>query len=155
MAITNRNLPVGTVLSGSYKKKALTCRVVAQDGEIRFQLDDRPEMFKSLSSAATAAQNGINANGWKFWTVKDGEAALPAEAPAAPAATPKKADAPRAPRVLKIITRTPNQKGVPEGSTRFYCSDCTKGFLAEGTATPEQCPNGHPPTAVDEPFETA
>ena len=31
----------------------------------------------------------------------------------------------------------------PEGQTRWYCRECSKGFLAPVGTTPEACPQGH------------
>lgn len=43
----------------------------------------------------------------------------------------------------KRIFRLPNQKGAPEGQTRWYCHDCGKSFFAPTGETPETCPQGH------------
>jgi hypothetical protein len=43
----------------------------------------------------------------------------------------------------KLFKRTPNQNGVPEGSRRWFCNACMKSFVAEGTAEPVACPEGH------------
>ncbi len=43
----------------------------------------------------------------------------------------------------KGFFRTPNQRGVPEGQTRWYCHDCGKSFLVATGQTPKACPEGH------------
>ena len=45
--------------------------------------------------------------------------------------------------VRNRIFRIPNQKGVPEGQTRWYCHDCGKSFLVATGETPAACPQGH------------
>ena len=49
-----------------------------------------------------------------------------------------------------MIKKLPNQKGAPEGSTKFWCSACMKSFVAEGTAIPETCPEGHVKEQTDD-----
>ena len=46
-------------------------------------------------------------------------------------------------RGRRLIVRVPNQKGVPEGKVRWFCTICRKGFLAEAGTSPEVCPEGH------------
>ena len=46
-------------------------------------------------------------------------------------------------QVKKGFFRTPNQRGVPEGQTRWYCHDCGGSFLSTVGETPETCPKGH------------
>ncbi len=45
--------------------------------------------------------------------------------------------------VRKRIFRIPNQKGVPEGQTRWHCHDCGQSFLDATGETPAACPQGH------------
>lgn len=61
------------------------------------------------------------------------------EPPAAPA--PVRDESPTAKR---RFSRVPNQKGVPEGQTRWHCYDCGKSFLAPTDQAPEACPLPHP-----------
>jgi len=46
-------------------------------------------------------------------------------------------------KVKKLIYRLPNQKGVEQGWTRFFCNGCMKSFLAAVGETPAACPEGH------------
>ena len=169
MAITNRDLPEGTRLAANYKKQAYVCVVEkGEEGKPAFVLEDG-RRFKSPSSAASAVMGGSAANGWRFWSL-EGEA--PAAEPAAEkekakgksvgersfaearrqdeAAKPKKANG-NGTR-SKLISRTPNQKGVPEGEARWFCNGCMASFVVEGDAEPEACPQGH---RADDPELTA
>ena len=72
MAIENRNLEPGTVLTARYKKEERTCEVVQTDDGLRYKLDSG-ELFTSPSSAGKAAMAGVACNGWRFWTVQGTE----------------------------------------------------------------------------------
>ncbi len=72
MALENRNLEPGTVLSARYKKKERTCEVVQTDDGLRYKLDDGTE-HKSPSSAGKAAMGGVACNGWRFWSIQGTE----------------------------------------------------------------------------------
>ena len=68
MAIKDRNLEVGTLLRGSYRKVAYECRVEADENEaLVFVLGDG-RRFRSLSAAASAVMDGNAVNGWLFWS---------------------------------------------------------------------------------------
>lgn len=41
------------------------------------------------------------------------------------------------------IFRIPNQKGVPEGQTRWHCHKCGQSFMAVTGEMPQACPQGH------------
>ncbi len=41
---------------------------------------------------------------------------------------------------VQVIKKMPNQKGVAEGSTKFWCSGCMKAFVAETSAGPGDLP---------------
>lgn len=56
--------------------------------------------------------------------------------------------------MVKVIKKLPNQRGVPEGSMKFWCSSCMKAFVAETTLIPDACPEGHARETADE-FEGA
>lgn len=56
---------------------------------------------------------------------------------AAPAATVEPTSA------KKPFHRTPNQKGVSEGQTRWFCQSCGESFLAPYGDVPMACPQGH------------
>jgi len=145
MAITNRDLPEGTRLAANYKKQTFVCTVEKdEEGKLAFVLGDG-RRFKSPSSAASAVMGGSAANGWRFWSL-EGEA--PATEPAAEKPKAKKGNGKNG----KLISRTPNQKGVPEGQVRWFCNGCMASFLVEGEAEPEACPQGH---RADDPELTA
>jgi hypothetical protein len=156
MAITNRNLPVGTRLVADYKKTRYVCTVeAAEEGEgVIYALEDGKK-FKSPSAAASAVMNGQAANGWRFWTVEGEEP--PAKEPKPAAAkkgatkTTRKARKPRK-TSSKLIYAMPDQTGVPEGMARFWCNACMDAFEAEDGKVPEQCPQGH---SADDPELTA
>ena len=135
MTIENRKLEAGTRLEARYKKETYLAEVVETPEGLRFRLEDGRE-YKSPSAAGKAVVGGA-CNGWRFWSVAGeeprGEPAEPRET-AAPSGNGKE---------HKLISRVPNQKGVPEGQTRYFCSACMKSFFAEGEGTPEGCPEGH------------
>jgi len=140
MAVEKQAFTVGTVLTGKYKKTTHTCEVVETDGKVRFRLQDGKE-FKSLSAAGSAITGGA-INGWKFWTlasVGSSQAAVP------PAAEDTTLSEPAAPERVKtkVIKRTPNQQGVPDGEVRYFCSGCMQGFIEPSGERPTHCPQGH------------
>jgi len=140
MAIENRNLEVGTRLVANYKKQAHVCTVAAaEEGEgVVFVLEDG-KTFKSPSAAGSAVMGGKAVNGWRFWSVEGDERAKEAAVQADQDAPPKA----RSGRAKKLIYRIPNQRGVAEGKSRFFCTACMKGFEAEGDQAPAVCPQGH------------
>ena len=86
---------------------------------------------------------GKAANGWRFWSVQGTEpkAREGGEKPEAQAVTAK-----------RLVYRVPNQKGIAEGQSRWFCRACMKGFVIEGCGQPGVCPEGH---GGDEPKPTA
>ena len=128
MAIENRNLEVGTTLTSKYKKQTHKAEVVETEDGVKYQLEDGRQ-FKSLSSAATAITGGP-INGWSFWSVETESSETEVQPPKA-----KKANG--------VIRKTPNQKGTPEGQTRYFCSACLDSFYAAQGETPSACPKGH------------
>ncbi len=142
MPLDKQELAMGTRLTGRYKKQDYTCEVVQTEEGIRYRLADGRE-FKSLSAAGMAITGGA-VNGWRFWSLTGAagppgaQAAESTPTEATPAATPAAAGAKH-----KVIKRTPNQKGVPEGQVKWFCSACMSGFLANAGETPEVCPQGH------------
>ena len=90
--------------------------------------------FKSASSAASAVMGGKAVNGWRFWSVQGAEPKTKEgrEKPETQAAKPK-----------RLVYRVPNQKGIAEGQSRWFCRACMKGFVIEGDGQPEACPEGH------------
>jgi hypothetical protein len=145
MSIENRDLAVGTKLVGRHKKTEYVCEVVQTEEGVRYQLADG-SLHKSPSSAAKAVMGGISANGWRFWSV---EGTLPEAKPSEPD-KPEKAKAEKNGRMVRQIKRLPNQRGVAEGQTKWFCSACMESFLAETGAEPEACPKGHPREVEDE-----
>ena len=95
MAITDRNLSVGTKLYARYKQETHTAEVVARDPDnalghptaLGYRVDGKEGIFNSPSAAGTAI-TGKACNGWAFWTVGDGSEAKPAKSvPAETSAT--------------------------------------------------------------------
>jgi hypothetical protein len=165
MSIKDRNLKVGTKLIGKYHKEPFICQVIAGEGDkIRYKLEDGRE-FKSPSAAGMAI-TGHPCDGWVFWSLAPVEnpAAEPqkeadatatdktsqTEAGSAPAARPEDAPvtdtalvAPEATTAKTSFKRTPNQRGVSEGQTRWFCAECGESFLAPYGEIPAACPQGH------------
>jgi hypothetical protein len=166
MSIKNRNLTVGTKLVGKYHKQQHTCQVIQGEGDkLRYKLEDGRE-FKSPSAAGMAI-TGHACDGWVFWGVTTAtenqptetqaevdayvrESASQTEAGSALAARPEDVPvtdiAPVAPEATTAKTsfrRTPNQRGVSEGQTRWFCAECGESFLAPYGEVPTACPQGH------------
>jgi hypothetical protein len=154
MSIKDRNLKVGTKLVGKYHKQPYTCQVIAGEGDkLKYRLEDGRE-FKSPSAAGMAI-TGHACDGWVFWSVETAAGAKdavtdhnnPTESGSAPAATPVdvpvKETAPEAEKTGKTFKRTPNQRGAPEGQTRWFCAECGESFLAPYGEIPAACPLGH------------
>ncbi len=133
MVSENRKLAAGTKLVGRHRKELHHCDVVESDDGIRYRLDDG-RTFTSLSSAAKAAMSGVSVNGWSFWSLAD---AMPEPMPA----TEPSVGASR--KAVRQLMKLPNQKGVPEGEVRWFCSACQRSFSIEGKQTPASCPQGH------------
>jgi hypothetical protein len=146
MVIENRSLTPGTRLVASYKKERYACIVGVEDGKTVFTLEDG-RSFKSPSAAGSALMGGMACNGWRFWSI-EGEAPAPTgETPEKPA----KAAKAKANGEHRAIKRVPNQKGVAEGNTRYFCDGCMKAFehpIDQGA--PAACPEGHPAVLRDE-----
>jgi rubrerythrin len=83
------------------------------------------------------AITGHACDGWVFWSVETATAT-----PAPQPTETKDAEEEHGP-AKKRIFRLPNQKGVPEGQTRWYCHDCGKSFMVATGETPQACPQGH------------
>src|SRR5678815_4236255 len=119
MPITNRNLPAGSILAGRYKGQTYRCTVLENEGRLAYSLEDN-SIHPSPSAAASKVMGGVSANGWRFWS-------LESDLPPKPSKAEKKTAAqPIATKMVKIIKKLPNQKGVAEGSTKFFCSACMK-----------------------------
>ena len=145
MALENRDLKAGQKLVARYKGQEHTVLVLGDDkAGLGFELDGET-IYKSLSTAGNAVTGG-SVNGWRFWS-QEGELKAKRETAATPAGT-KRSVKPES--RVKQIRRVPNQKGVAEGQTKWHCSACMASFLADGTADPDACPQGHPREATDE-----
>src|SRR6266699_397383 len=70
MAITDRNLSVGTKVHAPYKGSTHTAEVIEKEGKPGYRMADGRE-FKSPSAAGTAI-TGLACNGWAFWSVGNG-----------------------------------------------------------------------------------
>ncbi len=82
---------------------------------------------------------GVACNGWRFWSLADGEEAeAQGTKPKRATKAEKKAQAKR-----QVVHRMENQEGAPEGHVRYFCDACMDGFEVEGSEEPETCPQGH------------
>ena len=159
MPITNRDLPMGTILTATYKREPYRCRIFVNDeGKRSYRFEDGPladQSFPSPSAAGSAVMAGTACNGWRFWWVEGEEPAPAANAERAEKPAKAKAAAKaKAPAKVRLTKRTPNQQGVADGSTKWFCSACMKSFVAEGASEPDCCPEGHCKEVEDE-FTTA
>ena len=142
MPINDRNLDAGTKLTAKYKGQEHSVLVLADDkGALAFELDNGT-IFKSLSSAGSAVMGGTACNGWRFWSVEGTE----------PEPKPKKAETAKNGngKLVRQLKRVPNQRGVAEGQTKWFCSACQASFLAEIGEEPRACPKGHAREVEDE-----
>lgn len=155
MAITDRELKPGMVLTGRYHKVEYTCKVSEKDGKLVYYVYGRDAFqnelkcdvpYKSISAAGSAI-TGHPCNGWVFWSIKDTEATTqqPAEQADVPADVPADKPAEQAEPVKKFkpFRVAPNQRGVTGGRIRWLCHACRKSFLLPAGQTPTSCP-GHP-----------
>lgn len=141
MTIENRDLAPGTRLVGTHRKATYLCEVVhSPEGEMRFRLEDG-RLFNSPSATGKAVMNGISCNGWRFWNLAG---TSPKQEDRSPAGGESAAPPPTTGKRVRQIKRVPNQHGVEEGETRWFCSACMKGFLMPTGDEPASCPEGHP-----------
>ena len=164
MTIKDRNLTVGMTLVAKYHKQEHKCQVVQGEGDkVRYRLTDNRE-FKSPSAAGMAI-TGHACDGWVFWNLETVENASAqasenqkedntTAADSAPLTAPETAAVPEPKEALattaeqpapakKNFRRVPNQKGVSEGMTRWYCQKCEESFMAPYGDIPLACPQGH------------
>jgi hypothetical protein len=126
---------------------------IVEEGEVAFVLEDGSR-HKSPSAAGSKVMGGKAVNGWRFWTVEGDEP---------PPSNEKPAKKSRKQKAAKTLYKTPNQQGMAEGKTRYFCSACMDGFVHDGTDEPEACPRGHhnddpelnAPSGVEEAAATA
>ena len=145
MVIETRDLAAGTVLAGRYKGTRFECTVLEAEGRKAYSLEDG-SIHPSPSAAASKVMGGGSVNGWRFWSLATEVTEKPAKAEKAPKTKTESV----ATKMVRIIKKLPNQKGVAEGSTKFWCSACMKAFVAEATLIPETCPEGHAREMADE-----
>ena len=66
-------LQPGAKLVATYKGTERRVEVITgEDGKVRFRLDDGRE-FRSPSSAGSAVMDGKACNGWRFFSIDDGQ----------------------------------------------------------------------------------
>lgn len=149
MTIDKNEMKAGLVLTANYKKETHECNVAERDGKLIYILPGREEgshiEFTSPSAAGSAVMGGIACNGWRFWSIKGGatHTAVAAPKPEAAAKPAPAVDEQPERKASKVIKRTANQKGVPEGQVRYFCSASMTGFYAPEGDFPEHCPEGH------------
>ena len=140
MAIGNREVKPGMVLTGKYHKVEYNCEVVEKDGKLAYRV--MGEDYKSISAAGSSV-TGHPCNGWVFWseeTGKIGSVSQPVKTETTE--TENKADDDVQDK-KSVCRRNPNQKGVPQGQVRWHCYACRKSFLLPSAQMPAGCP-GHP-----------
>ena len=140
MAITDRNLSVGTKLWARYKGATHTADVVDVEGSLKYRLPDGRE-FKSPSAAGTAITEKA-CNGWSFWTVGEPvEKEKPAETEPKRTTRTRQAKQPPAAdgngKALPIIERLDGQ---------FECGECQEVFV-EASDAEHHFQEKHAPTA--------
>ena len=144
MAIEDRNLKAGTRLVANYKKQRYVCTVEeAEGGEgVVYVLEDGSR-HKSPSAAGMKVMGGKAVNGWRFWSV-EGDTQEP---------KPEAAEKPAKGRKgRKLIYKAPNQQGIAQDKTRWFCTACMKSFVQDGQDEPLACPEGH---AINDPELTS
>jgi len=135
MAISNREIKSGMVLTGRYHKVEHTCEVVEKDGRLVYRV--MGEDYKSISAAGSSV-TGHPCNGWVFWS----ESTTKAEESSQPVQT-ETTETEAVEDKQSVCRRNPNQKGVPQGHVRWHCYACRKSFLLPAGQMPRGCP-GHP-----------
>ncbi|MCZ7577029.1 MAG: hypothetical protein M5U18_08330 [Dehalococcoidia bacterium] len=140
MPITNRTLPAGTVLAGRYKGQTYRCTVLEHEGT-------SPSRWKTTRSTRALGRSLEDHERGQ----RERLALLePRRRPAREGSEGREAreDEGRRHEARPPDQEAPNQKGVPEGMTKFHCSACMESFLSE--TEPETCPAGHPRETADE-----
>jgi hypothetical protein len=101
--------------------------VIETEDGIRYRLEDGRE-FTSPSSAGSAVTGGKACNGWRFWSLTDGEEV---SAPKNPAKRPAKKKESATFQLLE--------------DGRRFCSACMDAFQVADDQEPAECPQGHKP----------
>lgn len=76
MAIADRNLAVGTILTATFKKNEYLCTVEQSEknpDKQAYRLGMNGLAYSSPSAAGSAVMGGIACNGWAFWSVQGAE----------------------------------------------------------------------------------
>jgi hypothetical protein len=137
MAITDRNLSVGTQLWAKYKGQTYTAEVIETEGKTRYRVAGKDETFNNPSAAGTAV-TGKACNGWAFWTV--GEPPVAPE-PAATETKAAKARRQRKAKAAKTENGEPAAPEIPDGTVgkhangKLACEVCGAKFEDEGSVT--------------------
>jgi len=135
MAITDRNLSVGTQLWAKYKGQTYTAEVIEVEGKTRYHVHGKEETFCSPSAAGTAV-TGKACNGWAFWSV--GEPSIAAEPKTEET---KRAKAPRRRKAKAENGEAPEPTEIPAGTVgkhangKFACEVCGAEFDDEASVT--------------------
>ncbi|MCI0439146.1 MAG: hypothetical protein L0177_08450 [Chloroflexi bacterium] len=147
MPIENRELKVGTKLFARYKRQEYRAEVVeGEEGKRLYRLADG-RTFKSPSATGTAI-TGKACNGWMFWSVEESYEWAdegPSDETASAGEDAGQQEGQGEEESRPAVKRTPNQRGVSEGSLRPYCDACAKSFEAPAGEQPQTCPQGHRP----------
>ena len=157
MSTTKAEINAGLTLVGKYKGEEHTCEVVEHDERLYFVRPDGHVLHKPLR-----CREGGDRHGNQRLPLLVG----PREGPERPAGAPEggsgggrgrdPADQPMstaaeadgdegAAKPAKLIERTKSQKNVPEGKAHYFCSSCTKAFVAADAGrgrVPERCSGG-------------
>jgi hypothetical protein len=144
MAISDRNLAIGTKLWARYKGQVHTAELIEfREGNdergLRYLLPDG-RSFRSPSAAGTAI-TGKACNGWAFWSVGEptekpakAEGATGSKRSSAPAPKPEKK--PRT-RKERTIPRDGNDQALPivaQVDGTFECGNCGASFATSEAA---------------------
>ena len=135
MPIEDSNVAVGTKLVAKYKGKQYICLVeAAESGDGLVYTLQGGKTRKSPSSAGMEVMGGKAVNGWRFWSVAGSanDRETDVSGPEAGSGHAK-----------KVLYRLPNQKGIAEGKSRWFCNACMSSFLVNTGDVPEACPAGH------------
>ena len=143
MAITDRNLTVGTKLWARYKGQIHTAEVVETEGTIRYRLADGREFKSPSAAAATIMGPNRTANGWSFWSVGE-PVEKAAKEPKAPRSTVNAAPKPerkrkeRKPKPVEAPVTDGNGHALPiveRLDETFECGECGRTFATREEAS--------------------
>jgi len=142
-------LEIGQELVAPYKGETYKAKVEDRDGKTVVVIVQGNEharhgvVFTSLSAAGQALTQKKACQGPRFWHLSDrGSNGAELIREAVEIGVPARRPATEKPAGFKNISRTPNQKGVLEGQTRWFCSSCMHSFVTR-EPSPASCPEGH------------